>query len=115
MGYSIKDIDNAARGINQRLEAHSQRQGEELANRLISSTSQGRGLWVFLLWPVWVLIAAFSSAFFVVLLQKFGVKPPLAYAGYVGGLLFARAWYQWDFTARHPFWSSIIGNFGLFR
>jgi hypothetical protein len=115
MGYSIKDIEHAAKGItdgiSERLEARSQRQGEELANRILASTSQGRGLWLVILLPAWILIFAFSGVLFSSVLTKFGLKPPISYAGFVGGFLFARAWYFWSFTIRHPFWGSAVGYF----
>lgn len=115
MGYSIKDIENAAKGItngiSERLEARSQQQGEELANRILVSTSQGRGLWFVVLWPAWILIFAFSGTLFASVLTKFGLKPPFSYFGFVGGFIFARAWYFWSFTIRHPFWGSAVGYF----
>lgn len=115
MGYSIKDIENVAKGItngiSERLEARSQQHGEELTNRILVSTSQGRGLWFVVLWPVWILIFAFSGALFSSVLTKFGLNPPISYVGFVGGFIFARAWYFWSFTIRHPFWGSAVGYF----
>lgn len=112
MGYSIRDLENAAKNINSQLERRSQQQGAELANHLLARTSQGRGLWFIVLWPAWVLIFAFSGAFFISLLAKLGLNAPITYAGLIGGFLFARTWYSSDFTISHPFWGSVIGYFG---
>ncbi len=111
MGYSIKDLENAAKHINNHLEVRSQARGEDLANRVIASTSSGRGLWFIILWPAWVLIFAFSSGLFISVLSKAGFHAPLSYLGLIGGFLFARAWYNWEFTIRHPFWGSGVGYF----
>jgi hypothetical protein len=65
MGYSIKDIENAANntieGVRNQLEQRSQERGEEIANHIIRRTSQGRGLWFIVLWPAWLLIFVFSG------------------------------------------------------
>lgn len=112
MGYSIKDMENAAKSVNQRLEQRSQERGEALANHVLQRTSQGRGLWFIVLWPAWLLIFAFSGVFFTHLLDKFGLGAPLSWIGMVGGALLARAWYLSDFTINHPFLGSVFGYFG---
>jgi hypothetical protein len=113
MGYSMNDLDYAARELNNRREKNAQRKGEELASRLIHNTRQGRGLWVLLLWPTWLLIFAFSGAFFTTGFAHWLAQgSPLPYLGFVGGGIYAVAWYQWSFTRRHPFWSVVFGYFG---
>lgn len=112
MGYSIKDMENAARSVNQRLEQRSQERGEALANHVLQRTAQGRGLWFIVLWPAWLLICVFSGVFFANLLDQFGIGPPLSWAGMLGGILLARAWYLSDFTINHPFLGSVFGYFG---
>lgn len=112
MGYSIKDMENAARSANQRLEQRSQERGEALANHVLQRTAQGRGLWFIVLWPAWLLIFAFSGVFFTNLLDKFGLDAPLSWIGMAGGVLLARAWYLSDFTVNHPFLGSVFGYFG---
>lgn len=112
MGYSIKNLENAAKNVNERLEAHSRQQGEEMASRVLASTSGGRGLWCFILWPAFLMIFLMSGYFFCLLLSHFGLKPPLSFAGFVVGFIFARNWYQLDFTIRHPFWGSVAGYLG---
>lgn len=113
MGYSMKDLENAGRNINEHLERRSQERGEELANRVISSTSQGRGLWFIILWPAWLLIFAFSGSFLKIVIEKiFSVSEPLSWIGLLGGVAFAVSWYKWDYTIRHPFLGSMVGYFG---
>lgn len=113
MGYSIKDLENAVKSINQKLEQRSQERGEAFANRVLNRTAQGRGLWCIILWPAWLLIFLYSGVFLTNLLQKFGITYPISWIGMVGGLMVARAWYISDFTIRHPFWSSVFGSFGI--
>jgi hypothetical protein len=116
MGYSIKDIENAANstidGVRNRLEQRSQERGEEIANHIIRRTSQGRGLWLIILWPAWLLIFVFSGVFLTGIIEKFGFNAPISWLGMIGGFLFARTWYQSEFTIEHPFWSSVFGYFG---
>jgi len=113
MGYSMKDLEKAARNTNEHFERKSQERGEELANRVISSTSQGRGLWFIILLPAWLLIFAFSGSFFKVGIEHmFSVNAPLSWVGFIGGFAFAVSWYKWDYTIRHPFLGSMVGYFG---
>lgn len=55
MGYSIEDLENAAKNISDQLEARSQRRADEVAARLMARMSAGRGLWFLVLWPAWLL------------------------------------------------------------
>lgn len=112
MGYNIRDLERAAKDINQRLEERSQERGRELAGRVLSRTSEGRGLWFIILWPAWFLIFVFSGVFLTHVIQVMGVTPPVSWAGYLGGVLFARAWYRSNFTIRHPFLGSVLGYLG---
>jgi hypothetical protein len=113
MGYNIRDLEKAGRSINNHIDRRSQERGEELANRIIHSTSRGRGLWFIILWPAWLLIAVFSGVFLMKLAEKFNVLPPLSWLGMIGGLIIAHLWYMSDFTIRHPFRSSVLGYFGI--
>lgn len=113
MGYSIRDLENAGRSINEHFERKAQEQGEEIANRVISSTSQGRGLWFIILWPAWLLILVFSGSFLKVAIENLlSVNEPLSWIGFIGGFAFAVSWYKWDYTIKHPFLGSIVGYFG---
>lgn len=112
MGLSMKDLENSARNINEHFESKSQERGEELANRVISSTSQGRGLWFIFLWPAWLLIFAFSGSFIKVAIEQiFSISEPLSWIGFLGGYVFALSWYKWSYTIRHPFLGSMVGYF----
>lgn len=112
MGASIKDIENTTKvvvnSVSDALESRAQREGEQLANSLISSTSQGRGFWCFLTWPVWIMMVMFVGSLMCGILKKIGMPPPFIYLGFIGGILFAHKWYSWRFTELHPFWSSIL-------
>jgi len=108
----MKDLENAGRKLNERIEERSNQKGEELANKVISSTSQGRGLWFIILWPAWLLICIFSGVFLTNVLVKFGVNSSISWVGMFGGVILARVWYMSDYTIKHPFLSSVIGYFG---
>lgn len=112
MGYSIKELEGAATDIKQRLERRTQERGAELADRVWSRTAQGRGLWFIFLWPAWLLIFLFSGALFARLILEAGIDPPTTWLGFLGGFLFARAWYRWRFTIHHPFLGSVLGCLG---
>lgn len=113
MGFSMKDLEKAGRSLNEHFEQKAHRRGEELANRVVHNTSQGRGLWVFILWPAWFLIFGFSGSFATAWLEQvFSIAPPLSWVGLIGGFAFAMAWYRWEYTIRHPFLGSVVGYFG---
>jgi len=113
VGYSMKDLDSAGRNLNQHSGRDAEQKGEELANHLILSTSQGRGLWFIILWPSWFLICFFTGSFLMSGLEElFAIEAPLSLIGYLGGYAFAMAWYKWDYTIRHPFLGSMVGYFG---
>lgn len=116
MGYSIKDIENAANntvdGIRNGLEQRSQERGEELANNIIRRTAQGRGLWFIFLWPAWLLIFVFAGVFLTGLIEKFGLSAPVSWIGMAGGFVLARIWYNSEFTIDHPFWGSVLSYMG---
>lgn len=113
MGYSVRDLEKASRNINEHFERKAEKRGEELANRIINSTSQGRGLWVIILWSTWVTIFIFSGSFIATgLKQLFSIEMPLSLIGLVAGFALAMNWYKWEYTIRHPFLSSMVGSFG---
>jgi len=113
MGYSFNDLNNATDQLNEHMEKRADQRGEELANHVINSTFQGRGLWFIILWPAWFLIFAFSGSFFKMLLERmFSISEPMSWVGLIGGFIFAMLWYKWDYTIRHPFLGSMIGYFG---
>jgi len=113
MSYSIKDLENAGRKLNQHFEQKSQKKSEELAERVLYNTSQGRGLWVIILWPAWLLIFIFASYFFKNLLEiTLSLSMPISLVGLVGGFTFAMLWYKWEYTLKHPVIASIIGYLG---
>lgn len=112
MALRIKDLPTLGEGLNRRLERNAARRGQEAAESLLSSTAQGRGLWVIFLWPAWLLIVVASGVFFEALLRKFGIAPPLSWGGYLGGLVLGQLWYGADFTRRHPFLGAVLGYFG---
>jgi len=114
MGYSMKDLENAARNINEHFERKAQERGEALANRIISSTSQGRGLWFIILGPVWFIIFVFSGVFAESIMKNaLSLEPPISWLSWLVGYAFATAWYKWGFTIRHPFLSSVVATIGL--
>lgn len=114
MGYSSKDLENFGRELNAKREEKARKQGEELANNLIDNTSKGRGLWFIILWPTWIFITLSIGVFSSMLLeQKFSIEQPISFLGFLVGFMVASSWYDWDFTRRHPFFSSIFGFLGF--
>jgi len=114
MGYSSKDLEYLGKGLNTHREQKSKEQGEKLAKDLMDSTSEGRGLWVLILWPTWILITLFIGVFTTEFLEKqLSIEEPISFVGFLVGFMFATKWYQWGFTRRHPFFGSIVGYFGF--
>lgn len=114
MGYSSKDLENFGRELNAKREEKARKQGEELANNLIDNTSKGRGLWFIILWPTWIFITLSIGVFSSMLLeQKFSIEQPISFLGFLVGFMVASSWYDWDFTRRHPLFSSIFGFLGF--
>lgn len=75
-----------------------------------NSISKGRGLWVIILWTTWIFITLSIGVFIAMLLEEnFSIERPISFLGFLVGFMFAMSWYNWDFTRRHPFFSSIFG------
>jgi len=64
MKLSLKDLENMSRSANEALDRKAQDRGKRLAKDVANATSQGRGLWIILLWPSWILFFAFSGYLF---------------------------------------------------
>lgn len=111
MGYSMKDMENAAQTLKDRLEEASAAKGQRLANTWLSNTARGRGLWIFLLWPAWLMIVVFIGSLCSAILEQY-VGSPLHYAGMLVGLVAAILWYKASFTREHPFLSFLFASFG---
>ena len=103
----LSDLLKMPKAIGQHLEQRSEERGQQLANSLIESTSQGRGLWVFLLLPAWFMVFAATAA----ILQTY-MRLPLM-LGAVVGVVFSVLWWKHTFTRCHPFFSSCAALFGL--
>lgn len=113
MGYSMKDLENAAANLKSRMDACSEEKGRRIADNIISGTSRGRGLWCILLWSAWIVIFVFVGSMCAVMLEKFGVPSPFHWAGMLGGVIVAKIWYDAKFTREHPFLSFLFGGFGV--
>jgi hypothetical protein len=111
MGYSMKDMENAARNLQLRLDANAEAKGKKLADDLVAATWRGRGLWVFLLWPVFAIITVFIGAYCTTILENAGTPSPFHWLGMLGGLMAASAWYRMEFTIRHPLLSAVAFPF----
>lgn len=101
------DLPKIPAAIHQRLEQRSHERGRQLADSLISSTSQGKGLWVIVLVPAWIMVVAVTA----VAVQLFFGGNLLV--GLVAGVVAAVVWWQHDFTQQHPFLSSLAAYFAL--
>jgi hypothetical protein len=99
---SANDLKNLGESLEEGMRKRSEQKGEELANRIINSTANGRGLWVLILWPMFltVMIAisiGVGSAFNLNQFVSIGI-----------GLVVSVIWYKAVFTRNHPFWSSVF-------
>lgn len=81
--------------------------GQELADAVISRTSQGRGLWLFLLIPAGFMVFAVGTSVTHVFLDM-----PY-WAAAIAGLICSGFWWELQFTRAHPFWSSAFAYIGL--
>lgn len=103
----IIDLLKIPQNIHRGLEQRSNEKGQEVANAIIASTSQGRGLWIFLLFPSWFMV--FAS---VISITHTFLDIPY-WAGGIAGLISAVSWWELKFTREHPFWSSMLPYIGL--
>jgi hypothetical protein len=104
----MKDLEHAADHIQRRLDANAEAKGRKLADNLIDRTMQGRGLWVIILWPIGLIIFVLIGAFCADLLNRAGLSAPYYWCGMIGGFIAAGAWYNLEYTIRHPLLSSIL-------
>lgn len=99
----LKIPENIHRGLEQR----SNEKGQEFADAVIASTSQGRGLWIFLLLPASIMVFAVGGS-----VAHLFLHIPY-WAAAIAGLICAAFWWDWKFTQEHPFWSSMLAYIGL--
>ncbi len=107
MGYSLKDLENAGKIIHDTFEENSRRKGEEFANRITSNTQNGRGLWIFILWPAFYIVATCVAMLVGVFLKI------STFISICIGVVAAYLWYKADFTRQHPFRSSVFAFFAF--
>ncbi len=105
---SLNDLNNALKSVSDTLEQRSQERGQEMANKLLSSTARGRGLWVFLLWPTWIVTFAFWASNIGFVMSRIGVYYPQSYINYVLSGLFCIIGYRSQFVRKHPLISSVL-------
>jgi hypothetical protein len=105
---SINDLNNAIKSVNDTLEKRSQERGEEMANKLLTNTANGRGLWVFLLWPTWMVIFAFWTSIIGFVMSRIGVYYPQFYINYVLSGFLCIIGYRSQFVRKHPLISSVL-------
>ena len=90
--------------LHARLEARSEQQGKEVADAILRSTSQGRGLWIFIQLPGAMVAAAFAPAIIAAALH---VKiPDLLY--FFLAIAAGVAWWKWPFAKEHPVISTFV-------
>ena len=105
---SLNDLNNALKSVSDTLEQRSQERGEEMANKLLTNTANGRGLWVFLLWPTWLFMFAFWASNIGFVLTRFGISYPHFYINYVISALLCVFGYRSQFVRKHPMVSSVL-------
>lgn len=99
---SANDLKNLGESLEEGMRKRSEQRGEELANRIINSTANGRGLWVFILWPMFLTV---TIAISITVEEVFHLNTLLAMGI---GLVVSLVWYKSNFTLEHPFWSSVL-------
>ena len=105
---SLNDLSNALKSVSDTLEQRSQERGQEMANQLLTSTARVRGLWVFLLWPTWIVTFAFWASNIGFVMSRIGVYYPQFYINYVLSGLFCIIGYRSQFVRKHPLTSSVL-------
>ncbi|MEY4592186.1 MAG: hypothetical protein RIR18_1081 [Pseudomonadota bacterium] len=103
----LKDLPSIPENIHRRLEQRSEEQGRALADSIVNSTRQGRGFWIFLLIPGWVMLFSSVAATAQTLL---GLN---FFISLLAGLAVAVFWWKHEFTYQHPFKSWVLASFGL--
>lgn len=105
---NANDLKNIGTSLEEKMQKNSERKGEELANRIISSTANGRGLWIFILYPAFLTITITISSIINIL---FGVS---LFISLIISAISSYFWYKANFTILHPFWSSILTITAIF-
>ena len=105
---SLNDLNNAIKSVNETLEERSRERGEEMANKLLTNTANGRGLWVFLLWPTWLFMFPFWASNIGFVLTRFGISYPQFYINYIISGLLCVFGYRSQFVRKHPMVSSVL-------
>lgn len=105
---NANDLKNISESIEDRLQKRSERKGKELANKIIDDTANGRGLWIFILWPTFIALVIFIGAAFNAFLEI------NMFVSFILGTALSYAWYRSDFTILHPLWSSVLVVGGFF-
>lgn len=62
MGYNAHDLNKGVNRVKDALDDRAKRRGEDAADRLLSSTSSGGGLWFLIKLPVSVVISMFAMS-----------------------------------------------------
>jgi hypothetical protein len=127
--YSLNDLANAAKNIENHLEQRSQRKGKELADRILygkssnnydssrnnydrASSGANIFVWFFFLFPAWCFIFILSTISIKTILYYLNVQNSYAWLIYViGGLFTAVWWYKKQFTKERPIVSSFLYSF----
>ena len=103
---SANDLKNLGESLEEGMRKHSEQRGEELANRIITSTVNGRGLWVLILWPMFLTVVIAIS---ITVEEVYKLGGLLSFGV---GLAVSLIWYNVEFTRSHPLWSSILAIVG---
>lgn len=113
MGYNMHDLKNGVEELHDRIKQNQEAKGEKLANEIIYSTSEGRGLWLPLIWTGWLMLFSMTVALITTpFMDEITISSPATWIGFIVGYVVAKTWYEWGFTREHPFLSSMLACFG---
>lgn len=95
--------------VQARLEARSEQQGKEVADAIIRSTQEGRGLWIFLQIPAAIVAAGFGPSILGAALHTNLPFPFFLLLAAASGI----AWWNWSFAKKHPILAIILLVVGI--
>ena len=108
MGYNLRDISRTGKILKESMDERSEKQAKRLASEVTKAASEGRGLWVFILWPTALFMFLVCSSLLESYIVKLGFSHPWDWMGLLVGGIVVCGWYGSSFTRNNPLLSSII-------
>lgn len=108
MGYNMRDISQSGKILKKSLDERSEKRAQKLAREVTKAASEGRGLWVVILWPTALFMFLVCSYLLEGFIIKLGFSHPWDWMGILVGGTVVCGWYGSSFTRNNPLLSSII-------